>query len=240
MPARASRHDHFPRADLARRTAIRHAVSERAAAWTAIDTAPDGLLAAIDAQADAPADAAIAALHRVAVMVDKAGTDFQLLQFGIIIDAVGKTLGCRGNRAILWDRRAAPLGHARRSRRVPVGKALAETVQPYHLAPQLGRLGELRRIGGQRHAQAGAHQIIAEGFDIVRMREQRRDIGKDIHRIDRRAIGLGEFGKHVGRDIGFGRGGVFPEGENAAAPASIVMLIGNRCRQRCGRTTRRS
>jgi hypothetical protein len=62
MPTRASRHEHFPRADLARRTAIRHAVSERAAAWTAIDTAPDGLLAAIDEQADAPADAAIAAL----------------------------------------------------------------------------------------------------------------------------------------------------------------------------------
>lgn len=62
MPARASRHDHFPRADRARRTAIRHAVSELAAAWTAIDTAPDGLLTAIDAQADAPADAAIAAL----------------------------------------------------------------------------------------------------------------------------------------------------------------------------------
>jgi hypothetical protein len=62
MPASPSRHDHFPRADPARRTAIRAAVSELEAAWTAADTAPGGLLTAIDAQADAPADTAIAAL----------------------------------------------------------------------------------------------------------------------------------------------------------------------------------
>lgn len=62
MPARRSRHDHFPRADAARRTAIRAAVSEIDAAWTAADTTPDGLLTAIDAQADASPDTAIAAL----------------------------------------------------------------------------------------------------------------------------------------------------------------------------------
>ena len=62
MPARRSRHDHFPRADPARRTAIRAAVSELDAAWTAADTAPDGLLTAIDAQADASPDASITAL----------------------------------------------------------------------------------------------------------------------------------------------------------------------------------
>ena len=62
MPVTPSRHDHFPRADAARRTAIRAAVSELDAAWTAADTAPDGLLTAIDAQADASPDAAIAAL----------------------------------------------------------------------------------------------------------------------------------------------------------------------------------
>ena len=62
MPASPSRHDHFPRAVPARRTAIRAAVSDLDAAWTAADTAPDGLLAAIDAHADTPADAAIAAL----------------------------------------------------------------------------------------------------------------------------------------------------------------------------------
>lgn len=62
MPAAPSRHDHFPRADPARRTAIRAAVSDLDAAWTAADTAPDGLLSAIDAQADASPDAAIAAL----------------------------------------------------------------------------------------------------------------------------------------------------------------------------------
>ena len=62
MPARRSRHDHFPRVDPARRTAIRAAVSELDAAWTAADTAPDGLLTAIDAQADASPDAAITAL----------------------------------------------------------------------------------------------------------------------------------------------------------------------------------
>ncbi len=62
MPASPSRHDHFPRADTARRTAIRAAVSDLGAAWTAADTAPDGLLTAIDAQANASPDAAIAAL----------------------------------------------------------------------------------------------------------------------------------------------------------------------------------
>ena len=58
MPATPSRHDHFPRADPARRTAIRAAVSELDAAWTAAD----GLLAAINAQADASPDAVITAL----------------------------------------------------------------------------------------------------------------------------------------------------------------------------------
>ena len=62
MPASPSRHDHFPRADAARRTAVRAAVAQLDAAWTAADTAPDGLLTAIDAHADAPADAAIAGL----------------------------------------------------------------------------------------------------------------------------------------------------------------------------------
>jgi len=62
MPASRSRHDHFPRAEPARRTAIRTAVSDLDAAWTAVDTAPDGLLTAIDAQVHAPAEAAIAAL----------------------------------------------------------------------------------------------------------------------------------------------------------------------------------
>lgn len=62
MSAAPSRHDHFPRADPARRAAIRAAVSDLDAAWTAADTAPGGLLSAIDAQADASPDAAIAAL----------------------------------------------------------------------------------------------------------------------------------------------------------------------------------
>ena len=58
MHVSPSRHEHFPRADPARRTAIRAAVSELDAAWTT----PDGQLAAIDAQADASPDEAIAAL----------------------------------------------------------------------------------------------------------------------------------------------------------------------------------
>lgn len=62
MSAPASRHDHFPRADLARRRRIRAAVAAAEAAWRAADRAPDGLLAAIDALADAPAEAAIARL----------------------------------------------------------------------------------------------------------------------------------------------------------------------------------
>ncbi|WP_310085841.1 HEAT repeat domain-containing protein [Sphingopyxis sp. BE122] len=58
MPVSASRHDHFPRHDGARRDTIRTAVARVDAAWTAADTAPDGLLTAIAAQADAaPADA---------------------------------------------------------------------------------------------------------------------------------------------------------------------------------------
>lgn len=56
----SSRHDHFPRADAARRLAMRRAVAELDAAWNAADTAADGLLTAIAALADAPADIAIA------------------------------------------------------------------------------------------------------------------------------------------------------------------------------------
>ncbi len=63
MPASASRHDHFPRADAARRDAIRAAVASLDAAWTEADTAPGGLLTAMAAQANAAPDAAIAALR---------------------------------------------------------------------------------------------------------------------------------------------------------------------------------
>lgn len=57
-----SRHDHFPRADAARRVAMRQAVADLEAAWAAADTAPGGLTAAIDALADAAADIAITRL----------------------------------------------------------------------------------------------------------------------------------------------------------------------------------
>ncbi len=59
MTAARSRHDHFPRADSARRLAIRRAAALLDAAWTTADTAPGGLLAAIDALSDAPAGEAI-------------------------------------------------------------------------------------------------------------------------------------------------------------------------------------
>ncbi|MBJ7440070.1 MAG: hypothetical protein JHD35_13715, partial [Sphingopyxis sp.] len=62
MPTSPSRHDHFPRADPARRRAMRAAVASLDAGWSAADTAPDGLLTAMDAVAGAPAEAAIAAL----------------------------------------------------------------------------------------------------------------------------------------------------------------------------------
>jgi hypothetical protein len=62
MPPNPSRHDHFPRPDAARRHAMRAAVARLGAAWTAADSAPGGLLTAIDAQSGAPADAAVAAL----------------------------------------------------------------------------------------------------------------------------------------------------------------------------------
>lgn len=58
----SSRHDHFPRGDTARRLAMRRAVADLDAAWRAADSAPDGLLTAIVALADAPADVAIARL----------------------------------------------------------------------------------------------------------------------------------------------------------------------------------
>ena len=57
-----SRHDHFPRADVARRGTMRQAVADLEAAWAAADAAPDGLMAAIDALADVPADIAVARL----------------------------------------------------------------------------------------------------------------------------------------------------------------------------------
>ncbi|MBR2172699.1 HEAT repeat domain-containing protein [Sphingopyxis sp.] len=57
-----SRHDHFPRADAARRVAMRRAVADLDAAWRAADTAPDGLLTVIAALAHAPADVVIAGL----------------------------------------------------------------------------------------------------------------------------------------------------------------------------------
>lgn len=58
----SSRHDHFPRANVARRLAMRRAVSDLDAAWRAADAAPDGLVTAIAALADASADVAIARL----------------------------------------------------------------------------------------------------------------------------------------------------------------------------------
>ncbi|AJA10223.1 hypothetical protein SKP52_16745 [Sphingopyxis fribergensis] len=58
----SSRHDHFPRADAARRLAMRRAVADLDATWSAADTAPGGLLTAIAKLADAPADVAITRL----------------------------------------------------------------------------------------------------------------------------------------------------------------------------------
>ena len=49
MHGMPSRHDHFPRADAARRVAMRRAVADLDAAWRAADTAPDGLLTVIAA-----------------------------------------------------------------------------------------------------------------------------------------------------------------------------------------------
>lgn len=57
-----SRHDHFPHADAARRSATRRSVADLDAAWRTEDTAPGGLVTAIDALADAPADVSIARL----------------------------------------------------------------------------------------------------------------------------------------------------------------------------------
>ena len=61
MTAR-SRHDHFPRADFARRQRIRDAIAATDTAWRAADAAPGGLLAAIDALEGVPAEVALARL----------------------------------------------------------------------------------------------------------------------------------------------------------------------------------
>lgn len=62
MIAEPSRHDHYPRADAARRTRLRAATAELDARWRTEDALPGGLLAAIDAAADASPGEAIAAL----------------------------------------------------------------------------------------------------------------------------------------------------------------------------------
>lgn len=56
-----SRHDHYPRADAARRR-LSEAAAGLEARWQAEDRLPGGLLAAIEAQAASPPDAAVAAL----------------------------------------------------------------------------------------------------------------------------------------------------------------------------------
>jgi len=58
----ASRHDHYPRGDTARRRAMRAAATALAEQWTTEDQDPGGLLAAMRAQRDAAPDAALAAL----------------------------------------------------------------------------------------------------------------------------------------------------------------------------------
>lgn len=62
MHGMPSRHDHFPRADAARSLAMRRAVTDLDTAWKSADNAPDGLVTAIAALADAPADVAISRL----------------------------------------------------------------------------------------------------------------------------------------------------------------------------------
>ena len=62
MTARSSRHDHFPRAEIARRRGIRDAIAAADVKWRIADRASDGLLTAIDALGDAPPDTAIARL----------------------------------------------------------------------------------------------------------------------------------------------------------------------------------
>ncbi|HET6524742.1 hypothetical protein [Sphingopyxis sp.] len=62
MTAARSRHDHFPREDSARCRRIREAVAAAGAAWRAADSAPGGLLAAIDAAQGTAPDVAVSRL----------------------------------------------------------------------------------------------------------------------------------------------------------------------------------
>lgn len=59
MPPSASRHDHFPHADRARRDSGRRAAAALQAGWQAAVAAPGGLLAAMAAVRDAPPEVAI-------------------------------------------------------------------------------------------------------------------------------------------------------------------------------------
>lgn len=62
MVQHRSRHDHFPRADTARCARMRRAATALNDAWRAQDRAGGGLLAAMEAVADAPAETAVAQL----------------------------------------------------------------------------------------------------------------------------------------------------------------------------------
>ncbi|MBA3939798.1 MAG: hypothetical protein C0520_01165 [Sphingopyxis sp.] len=63
MPSSTSRHDHFPRADRARRDSRRRAAAALQAEWQAADAAPGGLLAAMAEVRNAPPEAAIERLR---------------------------------------------------------------------------------------------------------------------------------------------------------------------------------
>lgn len=62
MTTATSRHDHFPRADPARRQRLRQAAADCGSGWLAEDGCAGGLLAAMDAMSGAAPDEAIAAL----------------------------------------------------------------------------------------------------------------------------------------------------------------------------------
>ena len=133
---------------------------------------------------------------------------------------VGKALGVVGM-AAPPNGAAARRRQARLAGRLAVVEALAEGVQPDHLAPELGGAANSAASAVSGTRRPGRIRSSRKRGGERRMREHARDIGEDIDRIDRRAEGLGERLDGVGRDVGLGGGGVFPEREYTAAERAL-------------------
>ncbi len=98
-----------------------------------------------------------------------------------------------------------------------IGEALAERVQPDHLAPEPGCFVKQGRVAGQRNAQAGLHEIGREARGIGGVRGDGGEIGDDIFRCHLAAVDFAKPRQHGRADIRFRSGG-FAHSGNARPP----------------------